>query len=120
MKPTILALACAIFCTVASVAAKSTPVAGRIISEKSVECGTKNNGKKSSIAILCQQYAVQTVTTEYQIRQPKPTPETIIPANTAIQFTIDKDKMKFKLNGKNYEFVIVGTSAITTPDNDPQ
>ena len=36
----------------------------------------------------------------------------ILPANTPIQFTIDKDKMKFKLNGKKYEFLIVGTSAL--------
>ncbi len=96
--------------------AANTPTAGTIISERSVECGTKNKGKKSvksSTAVLCQQYVVHTTTTEYEIRQPKGSDQAIIPANSAIQFTIDKDKMKFKLNGKSYEFLIVGTSAIT-------
>jgi hypothetical protein len=88
---------------------------GTIISEKSVECGTKNKGKKtvkSSTAVLCQQYVVHTATTEYEIRQSKPSSQAIIPANSAIQFAVNKDKMKFKLNGKSYEFLIVGTSAI--------
>lgn len=96
--------------------AANTPTVGTIVSEKSVECGTKNKGKKtikSSTAVLCQQYVVRTGTTEYEIRQPKPSSQAIIPANSAIQFAISKDKMKFKLNGKTYEFLIVGTSVIT-------
>jgi hypothetical protein len=96
--------------------AANTPMTGTIISEKSVECGTKNKGKKtikSSTEVLCQQYVVHTATTEYEIRQPKPSSQAIIPANSAIQFAINKDKMKFRLNGKSYEFLIVGTSAIT-------
>ncbi|HTQ95508.1 MAG TPA: hypothetical protein VMH89_01805 [Candidatus Acidoferrum sp.] len=95
--------------------AANSPTTGTIISEKSVECGTKNKGKKtikSSTAVLCQQYVVHTTTTEYEIRQPKPSSQAIIPANSAIQFAINKDKMKFKLNGKSYQFLIVGTSAI--------
>src|SRR6516165_10643757 len=93
--------------------AGTTPMAGTIISEQSVDCGTKNKGKKSSTDVVCQQYVLHTSTTEYQIRQPKPKDEAIIPANTPIQFTIDKDKMKFKVNGKGYEFLIVGTSALS-------
>jgi hypothetical protein len=62
---------------------------------------------------------VRTTTTEYQIRQPKPSDSTILPANTPIEFTLDKDKMKFKIevqgNGKKYKYVVVGTSAIGGP-----
>ena len=100
--------------------AANTPTVGTIVSEKSVECGTKNKGKKtikSSAAVLCQQYVVRAGTTEYEIRQPKPSSQAIIPANSAIQFAISKDKMKFKLNGKTYEFLIVGTSVITQRTN---
>jgi hypothetical protein len=86
-------------------------MAGTIISEASVDCGTKK-GKKESTNLLCQQYTIRTATTEYQIRQPKPSDKAILPANTAIEFTVDKDKMKFKVNGKKYEYLIVGTSAI--------
>ena len=88
------------------------PNAGTIISMSSVECGTKKENKKTSTPLLCQQYLVRTSTAEYQIRQPKPSEQGILPANTPIQFTVDKDLMKFKLNGKKYEFRIVGSSAL--------
>jgi hypothetical protein len=92
--------------------AAQQPMAGTIVSENSVSCGTKKQGKKESTDLLCQQYAVRTATVEYQVRQPKPSDKTILPANTPIEFTVDKDKMKFKANGKKYEYVIVGTSAV--------
>lgn len=92
--------------------AAQKPMAGTIVSEASVDCGTKKQGKKESTALLCQQYTVRTATTEYQIRQQKPSDKTILPANTPIEFTLDKDKMKFKVNGKKYEYLVVGTSAI--------
>lgn len=94
------------------VPAKNPPMSGTIISEQSVDCGTKKQGKKSTTDLLCQQYTVRTSTTEYQVRQPKPSDQAILPANTPIEFTIDKDKMKFKSNGKSYEFLVVGASAI--------
>jgi hypothetical protein len=88
------------------------PSPGTIISEASVACGTKKQSKKESTDLLCQQYVIRTATTEYQVRQAKPSNQTIIPANTPIEFTLDKDKMKFKANGKKYEFLVVGTSAV--------
>lgn len=99
--------------------AKNPPISGTIISEKSVECGTKHNGKKSSTPILCHQYTVHTSTIEYQIRQPKPSDTDIIPPNTPIQFTTDKSKMKFKYNNKGYEYIIVGTSALLPTTSQP-
>lgn len=89
------------------------PTAGTIISEKSVDCGTKKSGKKTSTSLVCQQYVIRTATTEYQVRQPKPAQQDILPANTPIQFTLNKDKMKFKVNNKSYEFLVVGTSALS-------
>jgi hypothetical protein len=112
MKSKTWTLAAAILYGFTSLAG-TTPMTGTIISEQSVDCGTKNKGKKSSTDIVCQQYVVHTSTTEYQIRQPKPKDQAIIPANTSIQFKIDKDKMKFKANGQDYEFLIVGTSALS-------
>jgi len=91
--------------------AKTTLTSGTIISMQSVDCGTKKDGKKTH-SLVCQQYVVRTATTEYQIRQPKPSEQEVLPANTPIEFKMDKDKMKFKLNGKNYEFLVVGSSAI--------
>jgi len=93
--------------------AKNPIMSGTIVSQQSVECGTKKSGKKST-SLLCHQYTIRTTTTEYQIRQPKPSEQAIFPPNTPIQFTIDKDKMKFKVGGDNYKFLIVGVSAINT------
>ena len=93
-------------------AQKST--AGTIISMSSVECGAKKENKKTSTPLLCQQYVVRTSTAEYQIRQPKPSKQGILPTNTPVQFTLDKDVMKFKLNGKKYEFRVVGSSALAS------
>jgi hypothetical protein len=90
------------------------PVAATIISMQSVDCGSKKEGKDKSTSLVCQQYTVRTSTTEYQIRQRKPSEQEILPANTAIEFTLEKDKMKFKVNGKKYEFIVVGTSALKT------
>jgi hypothetical protein len=91
------------------------PVAATIISEKSVECGAKDQGKKKSADVLCQQYTVRTATAEYQIRQEKPAEKAFLPANTPIEFTLDKDKMKFKANGKKYEYLVVETSSVGAP-----
>jgi hypothetical protein len=92
-------------------AAGQKPTAGTIVSMQSVDCGTKKDGKKST-SLVCQQYVVRTATTEYRIRQPKSSEQEIFPSNTAIQFTLAKDKMKFKVNGKKYEYLVVGTSAV--------
>jgi hypothetical protein len=111
MKSHFAALAVLVLCaSLCTTAQKST--AGTIISMQSVDCGSKKEGKNKSTSLLCQQYVVRTATTEYQIRQPKPSQQAILPANTPIQFILNKDKMKFKLSGKNYEFLVVGTSTL--------
>jgi len=92
--------------------ANEVPTPAKIISETSVDCGSKKQGKKQSAELLCQQYVVRTSTTEYQIRQEKPSEKEILPAGTPIEFTLSKDKMKFKVAGKKYEFLVVGTSAL--------
>lgn len=92
---------------------------GTIISENSVACGsTVEKGKKNkqtSIEVLCQEYVVRTVSTDYHIRQLKPSDKALIPINTPIEFTLDKDKIKFRANGKSYEYQIVSEAA--APDS---
>ena len=113
MKKTLWAATILLIGTSGSWAAQE-PTSGTIISEASVDCGSKTQGKKEkqSTSLLCQQYTVRTDTTEYQVRQEKPSAKAILPANTLIEFTLEKDKMKFKVDGKKYEYLIVGTSAI--------
>src|ERR1700757_3822373 len=79
------------------------PQPGTVISHTSVACGAKKS-KKQDIDLLCQQYVVRAGSTDYTIRQPKPSDQELIPLNTPVQFTLDKSKMKFKANGKSLEF----------------
>jgi hypothetical protein len=103
--------------------AGNKPQFGTIISENSVACGsTVEKGKKNkqmTVEVLCQEYVVRTEGTDFHIRQMKPTEKALIPVNTPIEFTLDKDKMKFKANGKSYEYVIVSEAAVAADATKP-
>ncbi|HEX8814063.1 MAG TPA: hypothetical protein VF753_01050 [Terriglobales bacterium] len=110
MKKTI-STALVVLTLAAAVLAGNPPMAGTIVSENSVDCGTKGNKKKQQ-DLVCQEYVVRTTTTEYHIRQQKQKDQSLLPMNSSIEFTMDKDKMKFKLNGSNYEFLVVSETAV--------
>jgi len=105
-----LALFAALLLSASLGSAGPKPQPGTILSQNSVPCGAKKS-KKQDIDLLCQQYVIRSGSTDYTIRQPKPADETLIPLNTAIQFTLDKNKMKFKVNGKSFEFLVVSQAA---------
>jgi hypothetical protein len=108
----------ALFLVVAVAYAGPKPQPGTILSHTSVACGTKKS-KKQDIELLCQQYVVRSNTTDFTIRQPKPEEQELVPLNTAIEFTFDKNKMKFKANGKSFQFVVISqapaSAASVTP-----
>jgi len=108
-----LTLFAALFLSAAVTAAGPQPQPGTILSQTSVACGAKKS-KKKDIDVLCQQYVLRSGTTDYTIRQPKPSDQTLIPINTAVQFTLDKNKVKFKVNGKSFEFIVVGQAAASS------
>jgi hypothetical protein len=87
---------------------------GTIVSENSVACGSKME-KKMTVAVLCQEYVVRSVTTDYHVRQMKPSDAVIIPINASVEFTLDKDKMKLRVNGKSYEYQVVSEAAAPEP-----
>jgi hypothetical protein len=113
MKKSLTVLA-ALFLCVTVAAAGSKPQSGNILSHTSVACGTKKS-KKQDIDLLCQQYVVRSGTTDYTIRQPKPSEQAIIPLNTAIEFKLDNNKMKFKVDGKSFEFIVISQAAASSP-----
>lgn len=94
------------------------PQSGTILSQTSVACGTKKS-KKQDIDLLCHQYVVRSGTTDYTIRQPKPDEQHIIPLNTPIQFTLDKNMMKFEANGRSFKFMVVSQAAVTSAVDKP-
>jgi hypothetical protein len=93
--------------------ADSKPTAGTITSENSVDCGTEAKGHKGkkNLDLVCQEYVVRTATVEYHIRQPKQHDQGLLPLNSAVEFTLDKDKMKLKVGGKKYEFLVVSEAS---------
>jgi hypothetical protein len=94
-------------------AAANEPRTGTIISENSVPCGSQlTKNKKGTTDVLCQEYVVRAATTEYRVRQEKPGAQALLPVNAEVEFTLDKDKMKFKANGKKYEYIVVSESAV--------
>jgi len=110
MKKAFLLLAATVLATAVAQADKA-PQTGTVISENSVACGSKAQGKKKSVALVCQEYVVRTDTTAYHIRQQKPSDTALIPVNTVVEFTLDKDKIKFKATGKSYEYLVVSEAA---------
>jgi len=99
-------------CTIISVSAALVsagpqPRSGTIVSQTSVACGEKKS-KKQDLDLMCQQYVVRTATTDYTVRQEKPAIQALIPLNIPVEFTLDKNTMKFKANGKSYEYLVVG------------
>jgi hypothetical protein len=91
-------------------AAKDQPMQGTIVSENSVQCGSQGKGKKQ-MELMCQEYVIRTDTTGYHVRQEKPGSKDMLPMNAMAEMTISKDKMKFKVNGKSYEMLVVSESA---------
>lgn len=87
-------------------------MSGTIVSENSVSCGTQEKGKKKTIEEMCQEYVIRTDTTEYHVRQEKEAHKAILPMNAPVDLTLNKDKMKFKVNGKSYEMLVVSESGI--------
>ncbi len=92
-------------------AAAKDEMQGTLISENSVQCGSQAKGKKQTVELMCQEYVIRTDTTEYHVRQEKEAHKAMLPVNAPVELTIKKDKMKFKVNGKEYEMLVVSESA---------
>jgi hypothetical protein len=116
-------LAAVVFSGAILLHAGNKPQSGTIISENSVACGSAvEKGKKNkqiSVEVLCQEYVVRTAGTDYHVRQVKPSDKALIPINTAIEFTLHKDKIKFKANGKSYEYLVVSEAVASASATKP-
>jgi hypothetical protein len=61
--------------------------------------------------MMCQEYVIRTDATDYHVRQEKEEHKALLPVNAPVELTLSKDKMKFKVNGKGYEMLVVSESA---------
>lgn len=114
MRKMWVVLAVVAVCLGAAWAKDKEQTQGTIVSENSVACGSQSKGKKTS-DIMCQEYVIRTDTTEYHVRQEKEAHKELLPVNAPVELTISKDKMKFKVNGKSYEMLVVSEAAVTAP-----
>jgi hypothetical protein len=96
---------------VGAAAAKDKEMQGTIISENSVACGSEAKSKKQTVQMMCQEYVIRTDATDYHVRQEKEAHKALLPVNAPVELTLSKDKMKFKVNGKGYEMLVVSESA---------
>jgi hypothetical protein len=121
MKKTALILAALTLATLmlAATAQAKDEMSGTIVSENSVQCGTENKNKKKSTDMMCQEYVIRTGSTDYHVRQEKEAHKELIPVNAPVDLSIKKDKMKFRVNGKEYEMLIVSESAAPAPGAAP-
>ena len=113
-----LAVFAALILAIVAASAGPKSQSGTILSQTSVACGTKKS-KKQDIDLLCHQYVVRSGTTDYTIRQPKPDEQHIIPLNTPIEFTLDKNMMKFKANGTSFTFMVISQAAVSSATDKP-
>jgi hypothetical protein len=121
MRKAILLLAVVAF--LGAGAAAKDPMQGTIVSESSVPCGSEAKGKKQTVQMMCQEYVIRTDATDYHVRQEKEEHRALLPVNAPVELTLSKDKMKFKVNGKGYEMLIVSESAApagTAPNPAPK
>ena len=113
-----LAVFAASFLAIVAASAGPKPQSGTVLSQTSFACVTKTS-KKQDIDLLCQQYVIRSGTTDYTIRQPKPDDQHIVPLNTPIQFTLDKNMMKFKTNGTSFKFMVISQAAVSSAVDKP-
>jgi len=104
--PTLLLL----FVVAITAAAKDVPMQGTVVSENSVACGSEAKGSKTA-ELMCQEYVIRTDSTEYHVRQEKSAHKALVPVNAPVELMLKKDRMKFKVNGKEYEMMVVSETA---------
>jgi len=121
MRNTFLLLVVAVFVLgVGAAAAKDKEMQGTIVSENSVPCGSEAKGKKQTVQMMCQEYVIRTEATDYHVRQEKEAHKALLPVNAPVELTLSKDKMKFKVNGKGYEMLVVSESAAPATNSSPK
>jgi hypothetical protein len=111
MRKTFLLLAVSLVLGTSVASAKDKDMQGTIVSENSVPCGSEAKSKKQSVQMMCQEYVIRTDATDYHVRQEKEEHKALLPVNAPVELTLSKDKMKFKVNGKGYEMLVVSESA---------
>lgn len=78
-----------------------------------VPCGSQQKRHKKTREMLCQEYVLQTDTTEYHIRQKQEKHTDILPIGSQCDFRIEKDTIKLRVptgTGKEVEYVIVSVA----------
>jgi hypothetical protein len=86
---------------------------GTLTAMNAVPCGTQQKRHKKTREMLCQEYTLQTATTEYHVRQKAEKHSEPLPIGSTADFRLEKDAMKLRVpagSGKELDYVIVSIS----------
>jgi hypothetical protein len=84
-----------------------------LMAMNAVPCGSQQKRHKKTREMLCQEYVLQTASTEYHVRQKQEKHTDILPVGSEGEFRIEKDTMKLRIpagSGKEREYVIVSVT----------
>jgi hypothetical protein len=98
---------------VVAVAKEHSYQQGTLTAMNAVPCGEQQKRHKKTREMLCQEYTLQTDTTEYHIRQKQEKHTSLLQIGSAADFRIEKDTMMLRVPaglGKEREFVIVSVT----------
>jgi hypothetical protein len=101
-----------LFLSATVAAAGPKPQSGKILSHTSVTCGARNQNRTSTCCASSMSSAPAPPTTPFVSQA---SDQTLFSINTAIEFKLDKNKMKFKVDGKSFEFIVVSQAAASSP-----
>lgn len=98
---------------VAAVAKEHTYERCTLTAMNAVPCGSQEKRHKKTREMLCQEYVLQTDSTEYHVRQKQEKHSEILPVGAQGEYRIEKDTMKLRVpagTGKELEYVIVSVA----------
>ena len=84
-----------------------------VVAMNAVPCGTQQKRHKKTREMLCQEYVLQTDSTEFHVRQKEEKHTELLPVGSGGEYRINKDKMKLRVPakaGKEREYVIVSVT----------
>ena len=113
MRTTLALILALSLAAVVGAAKEKTYQQATLTAMNNVPCGTQQKRHKKTREMLCQEYVLQTDSTEYHIRQKQEKHTELLQIGATADYRIEKDTMKLRVpagSGKEREFVITSVS----------
>jgi hypothetical protein len=113
MKTTLALILALSLTAVVGAAKEKTYQQATLTAMNSVPCGSQQKRHKKTREMLCQEYVLQTDSTEYHIRQKQEKHTDLLQIGSTADYRIEKDTMKLRVpagSGKEKDFFIVSVT----------